>query len=51
MSEKKSKSEINAIIMEIVDEIKELLEEDIYKIVLYGSCARGIMTVNLTSTL
>lgn len=41
MSEKKSKSEINAIIMEIVDETKELLKEDIYKIVLYGSCARG----------
>lgn len=41
MSEKKSKSEIHAIIMEIVDEIKELLKEDIYKIVLYGSCARG----------
>lgn len=41
MLEKKSENEINAIIMEIVDEVKELLKEDIDKIVLYGSCARG----------
>lgn len=41
MIEKKSESELNAIIKEIVDEAKELLKEDIYKIVLFGSCARG----------
>ena len=41
MIEKKNESELNAIIEEIVDEAKELLKEDIYKIVLFGSCARG----------
>lgn len=41
MLEKKSENEINAIIVEIVEEVKILLKEDIDKIVLYGSCARG----------
>lgn len=41
MLEKKSESEINAIIREVLAEVKELLKDDIYKIVLYGSCARG----------
>ncbi len=41
MLEKKSENEITTIITEIVNETKELLKEDIYKIVLYGSCARG----------
>lgn len=41
MLEKKSESEMNAIIAEIVDETKELLKEELYRIVLYGSCARG----------
>lgn len=41
MLRKKSESELWAIITEVVNEIKKLLKEDIYKIVLYGSCARG----------
>ena len=41
MLEKKSEDEINAILAEIVDETKALLKKDLYRIVLYGSYARG----------
>lgn len=41
MLEKKSKNEIRIITEEIVDETRKLLKDNIYKIVLYGSCARG----------
>ena len=41
MLKKKSENEINAITAEIVEEIRKLLRGDIYKIVLYGSYARG----------
>lgn len=41
MLERKSENEITIIVAEIVNETKKLLKEDIYKIVLYGSCARG----------
>lgn len=38
---KKSRHEINAITSEVVEETKKLLKENVYKIVLYGSYARG----------
>lgn len=41
MLEKKNEDEIKAITEEIVDQAKNLLKENIYKIVLYGSYARG----------
>ncbi|MCM1181879.1 MAG: nucleotidyltransferase domain-containing protein [Roseburia sp.] len=41
MLKKRSENEINAITAEIVEEAKKLLRGNIYKIVLYGSCARG----------
>lgn len=41
MLKKKSENEISTITAEIVDETQKLLKENIYKIVLYGSCARG----------
>lgn len=41
MPEKKSEDEIKAIVTEIVERVKSLLKENIYKIVLYGSYARG----------
>lgn len=41
MLEKKDEDEMNVILAEIVEEMKELLKEELYKIVLYGSCARG----------
>lgn len=41
MLTKKSRNEINTITAEIIEEIRKLLKGDIYKIVLYGSCARG----------
>lgn len=44
MLEKKNKNEINIITAKIIDEAKKLLKEDIYKIVLYGSYARGDFT-------
>lgn len=37
----KNENEINIITAEIIDETKKLLKEKIYKIVLYGSYARG----------
>ena len=37
----KSENEINAIAAEIVEEARKLLKGNIYKILLYGSCARG----------
>ncbi|MCM1211139.1 MAG: nucleotidyltransferase domain-containing protein [Blautia sp.] len=41
MLEKKSEDEIKAITAEIVEQVKDLLKDSIYKIVLYGSYARG----------
>ena len=41
MLEKKSEDEIKTIIAEIIGQTKSLLKESIYKIVLYGSYARG----------
>ncbi|MCM1282571.1 MAG: nucleotidyltransferase domain-containing protein [Muribaculaceae bacterium] len=41
MLEKKCESEINAITAEIVEETRKLLKGNIYKILLYGSYARG----------
>lgn len=41
MLQKKEKNEINTITSEIVDSVIELLKNDVYKIVLYGSYARG----------
>ncbi|MCM1106388.1 MAG: nucleotidyltransferase domain-containing protein, partial [Blautia sp.] len=41
MLEKKSENEINAITAEIVEETRKLLKGNIYKILLYGSYARG----------
>ena len=41
MLKKKNENEIDMITAKIVDEAKKLLREDIYKIVLYGSYARG----------
>lgn len=38
---KKSEKELKSITAEVVNETKKVLKEDIYKIVLYGSCARG----------
>lgn len=38
---KKNENEISIIITEIVVEVRKLLKENIHKIVLYGSCARG----------
>lgn len=38
---KKNENEISTIITEIVVEVRKLLKENIHKIVLYGSCARG----------
>lgn len=37
----KSKDEIDIITAEVVEETKKILKENIYKIVLYGSYARG----------
>lgn len=37
----KKKVDINMITAEIVDETKRLLKEEVYKIMLYGSYARG----------
>lgn len=41
MLEKKTATEINIIMKKAVDKIRALLKEDVYKIVLYGSYARG----------
>ncbi|MCM1325207.1 MAG: nucleotidyltransferase domain-containing protein [Bacteroidales bacterium] len=41
MLKKKSENEISIITTEIVEEIRKLLQGNVYKIVLYGSCARG----------
>lgn len=41
MLNKKSENELRVITEEIVNETKKLLKEDIYRIILYGSCARG----------
>lgn len=41
MLKKKSENELRAITAEIVNETKKILKEDVYKIVLYGSCVRG----------
>lgn len=40
MLQKKERNEINTITSEIVDSVIELLKNDVYKIVLYGSYAR-----------
>lgn len=34
-------SEVNIVTKEVVDAVLDLLQEDVYKIVLYGSYARG----------
>lgn len=41
MLKKRSENELRTITEEIVNETKKILKEDIYKIILYGSCARG----------
>lgn len=41
MLKRKDEREISAITTEIVDEARRMLKENIYKIVLYGSFARG----------
>lgn len=41
MLKKKNEDELRVITEEIVNETKKILKEDIYKIILYGSCARG----------
>ena len=41
MLKKKNETELSVITEEIVNETRELLKDDIYKIILYGSCARG----------
>lgn len=44
MSETMGKDQLNVITKEIVDEVIRLLQDDVYKIVLYGSYARGDFT-------
>lgn len=39
-----SQEQIQTITKEIVDEVIQLLQENVYKIVLYGSYARGDFT-------
>lgn len=41
MLKKKNENELRVIAEEIVNETRELLKDNIYKIILYGSCARG----------
>lgn len=41
MLQKKNTDELNAITDQVVDEVTKLLKNDIYKIILYGSYARG----------
>lgn len=41
MLQKKGANEVNIITAEIVDEVRKLLKDDVYKIVLYGSYARS----------
>ena len=41
MLQEKNMEEINMITAEVVDEVLKILESDVYKIVLYGSYARG----------
>lgn len=41
MLKKKNENELRVIAEEIVNETREFLKDDIYKIILYGSCARG----------
>lgn len=41
MLQKKNAAELDAITSEVVDEVTKLLKNDIYKIILYGSYARG----------
>lgn len=45
MLKKKDEKEIGNIMSEIVDETIRLLKDDIYKIVLYGSYARGDFSI------
>lgn len=44
MLEMRGREQINIITKEIVDEVIQLLEDNVYKIVLYGSYARGDFT-------
>ena len=44
MAEVRELEQINRIIKEIVDEVIWLLQDNVYKIVLYGSYARGDFT-------
>lgn len=41
MLKKKNEDELRAITEEIVSETRQLLKDNIYQIILYGSCARG----------
>ena len=41
MPQVKSTAELDTITSEVVDEITDLLKDDVYKIILYGSYARG----------
>lgn len=44
MLEMREREQINTITKEIVDEVTQLLQDNVYKIVLYGSYARGDFT-------
>lgn len=44
MSKMREQEQINIITKEIVDEVIQLLQDNVYKIVLYGSYARGDFT-------
>ncbi len=44
MLEMREREQINIITKEIVDEVIQLLQDNVYKIVLYGSYARGDFT-------
>lgn len=44
MSEMRDREQLNIITREIVDEVIHLLQDAVYKIVLYGSYARGDFT-------
>ncbi len=44
MLETREREQINIITKEIVDEVIQLLQDNVYKIVLYGSYARGDFT-------
>lgn len=44
MSEIREREQLNIITKEIVDEVIQLLQDNVYKIVLYGSYARGDFT-------